>query len=383
MEYLIIILILLIIHPYIIYPLILTLLNKGIGRTNKLSEYNQHDYPKVSVLIAAYNEEKVISDKIINTLNLDYPTEKLQIVVGSDGSQDNTNDIVASFAKKYPQIILLDFKDRAGKANIINKSIIYCEGEIIVLSDANAMYNKLAIKNIVKNFSDSNVGCVAGEKRMSITDGQDSIGQNEGLYWKLESYIKAQESILFTVIGADGALYAIRRELFRPLPENTSVDDFLLSMLIVSQGYKIKYEPNAYSYEFSGETLSVEYRRKVRIAAGNFNNLKHLKKFMGFKLVSFMFISHKLLRWVSPFIFIFLSCLLLIRESPVNKFGFIILSLSYLLAMLGYIYQNTLFGKMKVVSIVTHFYLTVLAQLQGLIKFLTGIQKATWDTARK
>lgn len=383
MEYLIIILIMLIIHPYTTYPLFLYFVNKVIKPTeDKLSlEYS----PTITLLVAAYNEEKVIGQKIENALGLKVLQEKIQIVIGSDGSNDKTNAIVRSYAQKYSNIKLLDYKQRRGKVNVINESIKHCDGDIIILSDANAMYNNEAICNIIPHFQDSKVGCVAGEKKMMLASKNDNIGQNEGLYWKLESFIKTAESQFDTVIGADGALYAIRKSLFQQLPENTSVDDFLLSMLIVKQGYKIEYEPNAYSYELSGQTLEVEFRRKVRIAAGNFFNLKFLTCFLGVSLRSFLFISHKFLRWISPFIFILLTILLVAmqRQNLVYQIIYISLLGSYIIAITGYYFRNGFLKNNKTFSFVTHFYLTVLAQLYGFIKFLNKSQKAFWDTARQ
>ena len=291
-----ILIIILIVYPYLIYPLILWILSKRRTKQQKnIKDIGSEKY-SVTLLIAAYNEETVIKEKLDNALKLDLMGNNFEIVVGSDGSTDKTNEIVKAYSQKYPLIKLINYTDRAGKVNVINKSIAYCSGEIVILSDANAMYNEAAVINILKHFSDSHVGCVAGEKRIKTTDNM--VSSNEGLYWKLESFIKKLEDKVSTVIGADGACYAIRRNLFMPLPQDTSVDDFLLSMKIVEQGYKIAYEKDAYSFEETGQTLQQELKRKIRIGAGNFYNLRFLKSFFHMSLESFMFLSHKFLRWI-------------------------------------------------------------------------------------
>lgn len=375
---LVILLITLIIYPYVIYPVVLILLPK------KYVKYDKTNYSSdVSLFIAAYNEEKVIEDKLLNSLGLDTTGINLEILVASDGSNDATNAIVKRFEKQYPNIHLVDFKERQGKVNVINRGLHFCKGEIVLLSDANAMYNKECLQKILPHFQNKKCGCVSGEKR--IKAGEDSISKNEGLYWKLESKIKQLEAKVMTVIGADGACYAIRKELFKILPTNTAVDDFLLSMKIVEQGYYIEYEPDAYSYENSGSDLKQELKRKIRIAAGNFFNLRYLKKFLGLDIISFMFISHKLLRWISPLFFIFLTILLMILSSNSYVAAFILfcLLISYILAWMNYKFDLNILLINKLMRLITYFYLTVFAQFEGFIRFLNGKQKAIWTTIRE
>lgn len=372
----------LIVYPYLIYPLILWILSKRRTKQQKnIKDIGSKKY-SVTLLIAAYNEETVIKEKLDNALKLDLMGNNFEIVVGSDGSTDKTNEIVKAYSQKYPLIKLINYTDRAGKVNVINKSIAHCSGEIVILSDANAMYNAVAVINLLKHFSDSHVGCVAGEKRIKTTDNM--ISSNEGLYWKLESFIKKLEEKVSTVIGADGACYAIRKNLFMPLPQDTAVDDFLLSMKIVEQGYKIAYEKDAYSFEETGQTLQQELKRKIRIAAGNFYNLRFLKSFFSINLESFMFISHKFLRWISPIFFITLTVILLMNIDDIeNKILFFILLLSYLIGVVGFFFQHCSITDNKIIKIITYFYLVVLAQLLGFIRFLKGTQKAIWETVRE
>jgi poly-beta-1,6-N-acetyl-D-glucosamine synthase len=381
------VLLFLIIYPYAIYPIILKLMicNKhNIAAYTRIDDnLNEDMFPMVTLFIAAYNEESVIAGKIENSFSLSYPCHKFEVIVGSDGSTDSTNYIVNQYSLKYPNLKLLPFPERAGKVNVINKGISFCSGDIIVLSDANAIYNINSINNIIWHFFDETVGCVAGEKRINHPSNGTDIAQNEGIYWRLESFIKQGECKIKTVIGADGALYAIRKGLFQLLPEDTSVDDFLLSMLIVKQGYKISYEPEAYSYEETGNSLQDEFRRKVRIAAGNFFNLKYLSVFFSFNIISFLFVSHKFLRWISPFCFILLTVLLLSNLSVmIFQLLLFFLVISYVMAYYGYIAQSKNWVTVKVINILTYFYLTVLAQLVGCWKYVKGAQKAIWETVR-
>ena len=382
MEYIVILLFFLVAHPYIFYPASLVLMNHGLQQKKAHDVEDKNFFPGVSLLIAAYNEEKVIADKLVNAMNLDYPADKIEIVVGSDGSTDRTNEIVQAFAAVHPNVKLARYSQREGKVNVLNKAVRSCAGDIIVFSDANALYNKSAIKNIVRHFSQKKIGCVAGEKRMKTNGALDIIGKNEGMYWKLEAFIKQRESTVKTVIGADGALYAIRKELFQPLPTETSVDDFLLSMLIVLQGYRIVYEPESYSYEDAALSLDEELKRKVRIAAGNYYNLQFLRGLFGFNLLTYMFVSHKLLRWVSPFLLGLLT-LLLMMNIFTHYYAIMLFLLlgSYLIAILGYCFEKKLL-KYKMISLLTHFYLTVFAQFKGWMKYCRGTQKAVWDTVR-
>lgn len=374
-----ILLITLIIYPYVIYSAILYVLPKK--RVTKLK--NLPAVTDISLFIAAYNEEKVIKEKLYNSLALDTANVNLEIIVASDGSTDATKSIVREFENQYPNIRLLNFKERQGKVNVINRGLQFCKGEIILLSDANAMYNKECLQKILPHFQNEKCGCVAGEKRVKAI-GTD-ISKNEGLYWKLESKIKMLEAKVKTVIGADGACYAIRKKLFCALPKDTAVDDFLLSMKIVEQGYSIEYEPEAYSYEESGNTLKQELNRKIRIAAGNFYNLRYLQSLFRADIVSFMFVSHKLLRWISPALFLVLSLALtvLALESLTAVILLFLLMLTYISAMINYKYDINILLSGKLSRLITYFYLTVYAQLAGFIKYASGKQKAIWNTIRE
>ena len=346
MWFVIIALIFFIIYPYVLYPLILYVIKKE----DTPAEETEGSL-SVSLYIAAYNEEGIIGEKLDNSLRLKTGNIPFEIVVGSDGSTDKTNEIVANYDCNYKNIRLLSFKERAGKVNVLNRGIPLCKGKIILLSDANAMYNEECLVNLLRNFRNKKVGCVAGEKH--IVKNGTMIGDNEGLYWKLESLIKELEAKVETVIGADGACYAIRKELFVPLPSDTSVDDFLLSMKIVEQGYQIAYEPNAFSIEEAGSTMKEELKRKVRIAA--------------------------------PVLFILLTIVLAVEAffSVIAGIIFVLLAISYLISYLKFQNIDNIITNNRISNIFSYFYLTVWAQLLGFIKYKRKEQGAVWDTLRQ
>jgi len=377
----------LVVFPYTIYPAIMYALSRFIrnhGAETTATIISGDAYPYVSVFIPAYNEEAFIAEKISNALALTYPAERLEIVVASDGSDDKTAQIARSFSELYKNVRVLEYPCRRGKVNVMNSGIPECSGEIVVLTDANAMFNKEALVNLVRHFVDGTVGCVAGEKRIVDAGANDQAGEHEGLYWRFESFLKRLEGRVSTVIGADGAVYAIRKNLWRPLPSETPVDDFLLSMLIVKQGYRIVYEPGAISTEYSGGSLTNEFRRKVRIAAGNFYNLRYLKGLLGLNLISFMFLGHKFLRWISPFLLAAFTALVVataVGGSWIGTWLVVGLLIVYLLAVLGYVSDGKVPGD-KLTRTLTYFLMTVVAQLFGFFRYLSRSQGAVWEKAR-
>src|SRR3989338_4252462 len=290
-------------YSYLGYPLFLIIISKMLP-LKPLRKREDVRCPTVSILIAAYNEEKVIGDKLKNCLALDYPAELLEIYVGSDGSSDKTNDIVREYAEKEKRIHLLEFP-RTGKSGVLNKTMAYIKSEIVVFSDANTEYIRDALVNLVKHFSDEKVGCVCG--RLIYRNPEEVVsGKGESVYWRYETALKKMESRLGYIAGANGAIYAIRRELFEPLPTGTINDDFMISMRIVQEGFKSVYDENAIAYEDVAPNMESEFRRHVRDGAGHYIAVYHLLRllnpFLGLR--SFIYWSHKLLRWIAPFVLI-------------------------------------------------------------------------------
>lgn len=305
--------------------------------------YTQKEfYPFVSMIVAAYNEEDVIEKKIQNCLELNYPVDKIEFLFVTDGSTDRTPEIVKSYSDKFNFIKLFHQEERKGKLNAIKRVINETKGSIIVFSDANAMYNKDAIKYLVQPFQFEKVGCVAGEKRV-VSKNNELIA--EGLYWKYESFLKKLDSEIFSIVGAAGEIFAIRKYLYVSLPENTINEDLILTMNIASKGYRVIYEPKAYAFEYASKAIFDDFIRRLRISTGGLQSiflLKNLFDIRKYKFLSFQFISHRILRWtLAPLslITLFISNLLLYNNSinPFFKFCLYAQSFVYGSALIGLI----------------------------------------------
>jgi cellulose synthase/poly-beta-1,6-N-acetylglucosamine synthase-like glycosyltransferase len=252
--------------------------------------------PTVSIVVAVYNEEACIAEKLRNCLALDYPADKLEILIGSDGSTDQTEAIVRACADPR---VKLSAAPRGGKVAVLNRCIPMARGEIVVLTDANTMLERDAVQKLVRHFAHPWIGAVCGRLRLYNPSKKE---YEESAYWKYESVIKFYEGQRGCVLGANGGLYAIRRARFTPLPPDTIVDDFLIPMRLLRDGYQVRYDPEAVASEETTEDYGREAGRRARIAAGNFQSLRLLSPLLapttGF--VSFAFWSHKVLRWIAP-----------------------------------------------------------------------------------
>ena len=256
---------------------------------------NHEEFPSICLIVAAYNEESCISNKIENAQNLAYPVTKKEILVITDGSTDKTTDL----AKSFKGIEVLHQEARMGKMAAIDRAVSYTDADILVFSDANTQLNHTALLHIAEAFSDAKVGMVAGEKRVIAANMENGI-QNEGLYWKYESWLKKLDSETTTVVGAAGELFAIRKSLYKPLPSDTLLDDFMLSMEVIKAGYSIVYVPTAYAIETSSLDLKEEWKRKVRISAGGIQStLRSFSIANPFKFgwISFSYLIHRVARW--------------------------------------------------------------------------------------
>ena len=256
-------------------------------------------------MISAHNEEQCIAERVKNALASDYPREKLEIVIASDGSDDRTHEIVRQFADEGVRLVAYD--GRRGKAAVLNASVGATRGQIIVFSDANTNFEPDAIRRLVRWFADVEVGVVCG--RLVLTDA--ATGKNaDGVYWRYETFLKQCEGRLGGLLGANGAIYAMRRELYCPVPDNTIVDDFVIPLLAkLHHGFRIVYDQTARAYEETAATISHEFRRRVRIGTGDYQSLTLLWRLLrprhGWTAVTFL--CHKLLRWLSPFLLVLMA----------------------------------------------------------------------------
>jgi biofilm PGA synthesis N-glycosyltransferase PgaC len=367
-------------YTYFAYPLILMVLHRFRERETFVARKGPRR--KVSLVIAAYNEEKVIDAKIRNSLAIKYPKELLEIIVASDGSTDGTNEIVARY--KDQGVTLLDYQDRSGKINVLNRTIPQASGEIIVLSDANTMYEAAAIEELCLRFSDPRVGGVCGELHL-VNPNNNTGGNGEGAYWKYEKYLKRLEGEIYSVLGANGGIYAIRKELYVQIPSGVIIDDFVIPMKIAEKGYRIVYQPSAYAEEETSQSMGDEFKRKVRIGAGNYQSISLLRRLLlpKYGFLSFAFWSHKIVRWCVPFLLIlcFFSNLFLVSK-PWYLWIFCMQCIFYLCAVIGFT-NEAIARNLKLLSIPYYFATMNLALFLGFIRYVRGKQKVTWDKAQR
>jgi poly-beta-1,6-N-acetyl-D-glucosamine synthase len=342
--------------------------------------------PHIALIISAYNEEDFIEVKIRNTLELVYPKDKLDIIFITDGSNDSTPEIVS----RYPTITLLHQPQRQGKAAAMNRAIQAVTAPFVIFCDANTLLNPACISEIAKHYADPKVGGVAGEKKiMTAADGKASTA-GEGLYWKYESFLKKQDSRLYSVVGAAGELFSIRRELYEPIMEGTIIEDFVLSLRVCMRGYVVRYEPNAYAMETGSASMRDEQKRKVRISAGAFQAMGMLKDLLHvykFPLLSFQYISHRVLRWtVTPLaLFILLiSNLFLVLGSEGLFYSVMLLAqlVFYLLAIIGWLFANKNV-KVKAVYVPYYFLFMNVSVFLGFNRFIKKKQTVLWEKASR
>ncbi|MBK0379012.1 glycosyltransferase family 2 protein [Mucilaginibacter segetis] len=342
--------------------------------------------PTCTLVVAAYNEEDFISQKIANSLQLIYPQNKLKFIFVTDGSSDNTPEII----RQYPQIQLLHQPQRAGKIAAIHRAMEHVATDTVVFTDANTFLNPEAIINICRHYTDETVGAVAGEKRVKIDTNADASAAGEGFYWKYESTLKKWDSELYSVIGAAGELFSVRRELYEDVPADTVLDDFMISMLIAARGYRIIYEPKAYALETASENVSEELKRKRRIAAGGIQSIVRLKELLWsakYPVLSFQYVSHRVLRWtVTPF-FLILAFItnLALAFAEISIFYEVIFSLQvlfYLLAIFGYMLEKRHL-RIKVLFVPYYFCIMNYAVIAGLIRYYTKKQSSVWEKVQR
>lgn len=368
----------LIVYTYFLYPGLLWLLTAG----KKVSRPDwPGEWPTVSVIIAAYNEALVIRDKLENTLSLDYPSERLQVVVVSDCSDDGTDEIVAGYADCG--VVLERTADRGGKTGAQNAGVKRAEGDILVFSDANSMYDSSALKELVRAFGDRSVGCACGE--LTYLNPEDrSAGRGEGMYWRYEQFLKRRESVLSSLVGANGAIYALRVELFEDLcPE--VISDLVMPIRVWRGGARVTYVPEAVAYENTTHSFAEEFHRRKRIVARSLNGLWSqlgvLNPFNG--MFAFQVLSHKVIRWAVPFILI--AALVssgVMMDEPLYATMFWIQTAFYTLALLGAVVPDRV-ARVGFLYVATYFCAVNLGALLGVLSFVTGSRYAVWQPTRR
>lgn len=380
-----------ILYTYLIYPVLLLAVSsfhQAIKDTRfVLSKQGRRkretDLPDVTIVIAAFNEEKCIKARIENLLELDYPKDKLKILIGSDGSTDGTNDILTSFSAPCLETVV--FEQNRGKINVLNDLMTRVSTPVTVFSDANTFFQPDAVRKLVADFREEQVGGVCGE--LELVDAFS--GKNkDSLYWQYEQVLKFHESRINAMLGANGAIYAIRTALYEPLPENTIIDDFCVFMGIARQGHKLTYNPEARATEEIAPNLEEEAGRRIRIGAGNYQAMMRLTWALNPLAGSrcFSYISHKILRWFVPHFMLvaLVSGALLAFTSPLYGVLFAGQVLFYFTYYYGLTLNDDKKGKLaSIIKLVTFFVSMNISLGQGFIRFLTSKQSATWkSTAR-
>jgi cellulose synthase/poly-beta-1,6-N-acetylglucosamine synthase-like glycosyltransferase len=365
-------------YAYLGYPLFILFLSLFVNK--KVNKGNIE--PSVTFLIAAYNEEKNIREKLENTLSLDYPKEKLEIIVASDASEDRTDEIVKEFADQG--VILHRVEGRVGKTETQNQTVKIVKGDIIIFSDATTKYKDDAIKKIVRNYNDPSIGAVSGRYEYVNPTGAP-VGLGTILFWKYENSVKSRQTRIETVTGCCGCIYSVRKSLYEPLPRDI-ISDLVEPLKILEKGYRIAFEPEAVAYEETTETSKEEFGMRVRvISRGMYGLLSMRQLFNPFKygFVSFQLFSHKVLRWMIPFMLpLLLISNLFLMGQTFYKLSLIIQILFYIGALGGYLLDR-MGKKAKLLAIPLYYCVVNAASIAAFFRTIFGKKAIVWTTVRK
>ncbi|MBN2893371.1 MAG: glycosyltransferase [Bacteroidales bacterium] len=374
----------LILHSYVFFPTILSILAKN--KKENIHKYSKDDdLPSVSIIMAVYNEQDVIEQKIRSVFNTNYPQNKIEFIIGSDNSTDDTNNIIKKLQQEYLNLQLVDFKERNGKIKIINLISEQCKNQIIISTDAKVFFLSDTIFHLIEHFKNPEISIVGGilfnEQKSS-----NGISNQEDLFMSREMIIKYNEGLVWQkVIGVYGALYAIRPEFLVKVPENLLVDDFYITLKVIENKGKVIFNKQAKASENLPVELSEEFKRKVRIATGNFQNLRIFSKILlkPFSSIGFSFISHKVIRWTAPFIFM----IALIANLFLFK---IILYKVMLFITIGVVIVPIIDFFFKIFKInigflrlITHFISMNFALVFGFFRALKGVRNSTWSPSKR
>jgi cellulose synthase/poly-beta-1,6-N-acetylglucosamine synthase-like glycosyltransferase len=385
------ILLLILVYSYIGYGLILYIIIclKKLFYPSADDKSDKFE-PEVCLFVTAYNEEDYIRKKIENTLQLDYPAEKIQYVWVTDGSDDATPEII----RQYDNMEVYHLPERRGKMHAMNRGMKFVKKPVVIFSDTNTFLNKDAIRHIVKKFSDPETGCVAGEKRIVENRSDVAAAAGEGIYWRYESWIKKMDAELNSALGAVGELFAIRTDLFEDVESDTILDDFIISLRIAQKGYRIEYASDARAEESASLNVKEELKRKIRIAAGGVQTIFRLKSLLNpfkYGLLSWQYISHKVMRWtlapVALFIILPLNLIIVFSEgiwSILSLYPFILYAqiAMYLMALIGWFFENRKL-RLKILFIPYYFIFVNYAAIRGIYRYIMGKQPASWEKSKR
>lgn len=375
-----------IIYSYFIYPLVLFTFSgitqafsdtKYLWRRRQRRTLDVKDSPAVTIIIAAYNEESCIKARVENLLTLDYPKEKLTVLIGSDGSSDKTAEILSEFNRDNLQIHI--FTDNRGKMSVLNDLVEKTTDDIIIFSDANTHFQADTIQQLARHFDNENIGAVCGE--LHLVDG-DTGDNKDNVYWRYEQVLKFHESRLNALQGANGAIYAIRKSLFIPLPANTIVDDFQIAMNVAKQGFRLVYDPEAIAIEEIAPNLAEEEGRRVRIGVGNYQAFFKMKwalnPFLGWRFIAY--ISHKVFRWFVPHLMLIaLITNVMLLDSIFYQAVLAAQIVFYFIAFYGIKRQSDGKKISTLIALLAFFVAMNLALMRGFIKYFSSNVQGTWQ----
>lgn len=379
-------------YTYLGYALLLFLIYElkkllGLGK----EKFHKNDFePEVCLFVTAFNEKDYIHQKVENSFALDYPKSKIQYLWITDGSDDGTPEML----KKFKELEVHHLPERRGKMHAMNRGMKFVKAPFVIFSDTNTILNKEAIRNILTQFKNPKVGCVAGEKRIVEMKTDAAAGAGEGLYWKLESWVKNLDAKLNSAVGAVGELFAIRSELFEDVETDTILDDFIISMRIAEKRYKIAYTPNAFAVESASLNVAEELKRKIRIAAGGIQSIFRLRGLLNplkHGILTWQYFSHKVLRWtlapISLFSLLIVNILVVFKSNAWNEIEFYTIFLyvqflCYMLAAVGWYFENKKL-RFKILFVPYYFLSINYASVRGIIRIIKGKQSVNWEKSKR
>lgn len=373
-------------HTYMVYPFLLYVFSKSKTKATENLYKPTDALPSIAVICAAYNEERVIAEKIKSVFATNYPKEKVSFYIGTDACSDSTVSLIKKLQEKYPALKLVEFTERSGKINILNKLCSLAQADVFVMTDANVFFKEDTFFELVKHFKNEDVKLVCGNivKRALNTE---TVTKNELQYLNFENFLKSAESNLWDiVIGAEGGCYALREESYLSIPPHFIADDFFITCHVLSINGKILFEQKAIVHEDASAETKGEFRRKARIATGNFQNLAYFKNLLKnpFSKIGFAFLSHKVLRWLTPFFFLLniICCGFLVSDNFLFEY-ILATELAILFApMLNAMFEN-MGIKIKPLISASHFVVMNRALLVGFVRYSKGVTSSVWQPVRQ
>lgn len=377
-------------YTYVGYGILLYLIIGRHGRPAPPPCIPKDRLPPITIVMAAYNEATFIVQKIQNCLALDYPKHLITYFIVTDGSDDGTAKIVQTYASTNANLTHFHQTERKGKINAVQRVMTLVRTPITIFSDANTLVNPQALKKLVRHFTDPEIGAVAGEKRIKMDQKDEASAAGEGFYWKYESALKRWDAQLYSVVGAAGELFAIRTHLFEPVPNDTIIEDFYLTLRIAQRDFRVAYEANAYAVETASVSVQEELKRKIRIAAGGLQSISRLKDLLNplkYGILSFQYISHRVLRWTIapialPFILLLNLALIYFSDMAIYRILLALQMLFYLAAIVGWFLEKRKL-KFKVFFIPYYFCMMNYAVYMGFFRIISGKQTVLWERAKR